>query len=702
MKRINTSGTGARIAIQVLILLSLLAVIVVAYPHKSGSFAYRIEVGRPWSHGLITAQYDFPIYKSEEQVRQEQYAALRDFSPYYIADARASQEAVRGVEAAAKTQLSSSEARALVAAVRARYEAGILSLADLQHLRAEGCTTLMVVDAHHKATAHRIADCCTPRMAYDSIVAALSNPSFAAQQEGTSASQGISSAALHRISLNTFLVPNLRFDSVTTAAKREKLLTDVTETCGIVQKGEKIIDRGEIVDANTQQILLSLKRSMEENGIDSARATWMEVGVVVLFALLIFMVAVYLQVFRPQLFADVRSLLFYCLLMGIVVVTACVVTRYTSMSIYIVPFTWVPIITRVFYDSRTAFYLHLITVLLCSFLAPVPFEFLVLQLLAGMVAVTSLRDMAQRSQLFQTTFWIFLTYVVCYTAFILAHKGSFEMLHWHIYVYFAANAALVVCAYILIYLFERVFRLVSAVTLVELTNINSDLMVEFAEKAPGSFQHSLQVSNLAMEAAKHVGANVLLVRTGALYHDIGKMSAPGNFTENQQGGHNPLSVLSYEQAAAEVIKHVAAGVAIAEQHHIPEVIISFIKMHHGTSKTRFFYNSYINAHPGEAVPEEHFAYPGPKPNSKETALVMMADAVEARSRSLQEYSEESIRQMVDQMIGLQMADGQLEETPLTFHDIQIAKQIFTKKLISMNHHRIAYPELRFDKADGEK
>lgn len=674
----TTSNKWEQLSFKILVFVLMLLVIAIAYPHKNGSFSYRFEVGRPWSHSLITAQYDFPIYKSEEQVRREQADALQSFAPYFNASARVGKQQQEAILHAAEGKISQAEMAYLSQKIKEFYANGILSIEDAGRVTAEGYSSIMVVNAKHQASAYQLSDCNTPRAAYDVLLAG--------SPEGDN-------TRLNRIGLNGLLIPNLLYDSATTATMHQKLLAEVTETCGLVQQGEKIIDRGEIVDADTYQILLSLKRVMEERGIDTARANWMFVGTIALFALFITLLVLYLQVFRPQLFADIRALLFFCLLMTVVIVLACAVTRYTPLSIYIVPFAWVPVITRVFYDSRTALYMHMITVLICSFLAPVPFEFLVLQMAAGMVAVASLKDMAQRSQLFQTTLWIMLTYMGCYTAFILATKGGF-MMHWHIYIYFVINGLLVVCSYIIIYLFEKTFRLVSNVTLVELTNINSDLMLEFAEKAPGSFQHSLQVSNMAMEAAKPIGANALLVRAGALYHDIGKMSCPQNFTENQQDGHNPLSAMSYEKAASVVINHVREGIRIAEEHDLPEVVIAFIRMHHGSSKTRFFYNSYVNAHPGEPVDESLFQYPGPKPNTKETAIVMMADAVEARSRSLQEYTEESISIMVDRMIGSQMADGQFEETPLTFHDVEIIKEVFTRKLISMNHHRIAYPELK--------
>jgi putative nucleotidyltransferase with HDIG domain len=363
----------------------------------------------------------------------------------------------------------------------------------------------------------------------------------------------------------------------------------------------------------------------------------------------------------------------------------------------LIPFAWAPIIARVFYDSRTAIFIHIITVLIVSAATPAPYVFVVLQVIMGVVAVISLRDMTQRAQLAQTALFVFLAYSVVYTAMAMLVTGDMSSLEYNHYIYFAINAVLVICAYGLIFLFERTFGLVSNITLVELTNVNSNLMLEFAEKAPGTFQHSLQVSNLATEAAKRIGAKVLLVRTGALYHDIGKMTQPECFIENQTG-NNPLQSMPYAEAAKVIINHVEEGERIARKHRLPEVIVHFIRSHHGTSVTRYFYNTAVNAAKAAGgtaadVNKADYAYPGPKPSTKEAAILMMADAIEARSRSLSELTEQSIAAMVDQMIDLQVADGQFSETVLSFKDLEDIRAVFKQKLIEINHHRIIYPTI---------
>lgn len=683
MKDKSIENPSEHSILQHLLKIGLFAVMIVLiahlFPHYSNSFKYRFEQDKIWEYEPLTAEFDFPIYKSSDQIEKEEKDVLANFSPYYNLDEEAgNRQIARLRDAMAEQKTPEPIRRYLTQCFNTIYKQGIFSLHDIEQLHQDGYRKITIVNQLHVATAFPLDYCFTPKSAYDMIIAGAPDNS---------------DNAFHQLDLNAYLISNLTYDPATSQKVRQSLLAQVTPTQGMVLKGELIIDKGAIIDAQKAAKLRSLKIALEEQGVGENN-TWISIAaIVVLIIAFVMLLVLYLRIFRPHLFYDLNTLLFFSILMTIIIAMACAVIKYTSLSIYVVPFAWVPVIIRVFYDSRTALYVHLITSLICSLVAPAPFEFLLLQVCIGMVAVGSLRDMAQRAQLVQTAVWIFLAYCLGYTAFTLAGKGDFHMLQWTTYVYFAVNALLIVFAYGLIYIFEKAFRLISSITLVELTNINSDLMLEFAEKAPGTFQHSLSVSNLAMEAAKRIGANTLLVRTGALYHDIGKMYEPRNFTENQQDGFNPLNQMDRISAAQTVIRHVSEGVTLAQKNHLPDVIIQFIQAHHGTSKTRYFYNMYLNEHPGATIDETIFCYPGPKPQTKETALVMMADAVEARSRSLSEYTEESIAQMVDQMINAQMAEEQFVDTPLTFKDIQDIKRIFTKKLISMNHHRIAYPEL---------
>ena len=629
-----------RTTLQVLSLTALAVLAIYLAPKYSNPFKYHFEVGQPWAYGLVTAESDFAIYKTDAQLADEHIAALRDYTPCYVADSSAQQGNLY-----------------------------VLPLAEMQRLQDLGCAKVLVVN-NRVATQVPITNLHTPKEAYELT--------------------------------NRNIVPNLRYDSITSEHMRRNVLSSISLTQGMVQAGEKIIDKGEIVSERTYQILESLRRSIEERNISHRQSLTSTIGVAFYIVILVALFGMYLYTYRRKLLYNLRHILFFTILMSLLIVAAFLVLRHVSAGyIYLLPFAWVPIIARVFYDSRTAIFIHLITTLIVSIAAPAPYVFVLLQVITGIVAVISLRDMTQRAQLAQTALFIFLTYSVVYTATTMLVTGDMMNVEYRYYIYFALNGVLVICSYGLIFLFERSFGLVSNITLVELTNVNSNLMLEFAEKAPGTFQHSLQVSNLATEAAKRIGAKVLLVRTGALYHDIGKMAHPEYFIENQTGV-NPLASMSCSEAAKVIINHVEEGERIARKHHLPELIVHFIRSHHGTSVTRYFYNTAVNAaisagRTAADVQKIDFAYPGPKPSTKEAAILMMADAIEARSRSLSELTEQSISEMVDQMIDLQVADGQFSETVLSFKDLEDIRAVFKQKLIEINHHRIVYPTIEESK-----
>lgn len=632
--------SSLRISLQVLSFALLAALSIYLAPKYSNPFKYHFEVGQPWAYGLVTAESNFAIYKTDAQLAIEQQQILRDYAPCYVLDT-----------------------------VSMHDHLYVLPLSEMDRLRSLGCSKVSVL---HNRVAIQIpvSNLYTPKTAYEKT--------------------------------HKNIVPNLQYDSITSENIRQNLLSSISLTEGVVQAGEKIIDTGEIVSEHTYQILESLRRTIEEQNISHRQSFTSTIGVSVYIVILVALFGLYLYTYRRKLLDNLRHVLFFAILMALVISAAFLVLRHFSASyIFLIPFAWVPIIARVFYDSRTAIFIHIITVFIVSIAAPAPYVFILLQVITGIVAVISLRDMTQRAQLAQTALFTFLMYSVVYTATTLLVTGSITNVEYNYYIYFAVNAVLVICAYGLIFLFERTFGLVSNITLVELTNVNSNLMLEFAEKAPGTFQHSLQVSNLATEAAKRIGAKVLLVRTGALYHDIGKMLHPECFIENQTGV-NPLQSMPYTEAAKIIISHVEDGERIARKHHLPELIVHFIRSHHGTSVTRYFYNSAVNAAKSEGgsiadIRKEDFAYPGPKPSTKEAAILMMADAIEARSRSLSEMTEQAISDMVDQMIDLQVADGQFAETVLSFKDLEDIRAVFKQKLIEINHHRIVYPTIEGSK-----
>jgi putative nucleotidyltransferase with HDIG domain len=462
----------------------------------------------------------------------------------------------------------------------------------------------------------------------------------------------------------------------------------------MMQAGEKIIDRGEIVTQHSYQMLSSLKTEYDSRNTDTKQTIATLAGEIIIVLGLIFLLFLYLYLFRPRIFNSYRNLLLIILTMVFVISLTALIIRYTQFNYYIVPFALLPIVIRVFFDSRTALFAHIITTLIISFIIDNPFQFILLQITVGMTAVSSLKDLSQRSQLAQTAMYIFLCYVLSFLGFELIVEGEAGRVHWPVIIYFAISSSILLFAHILIFFIEKLFGLVSSVTLVELTNINSNFMMKFAETAPGTFQHTLQVSNLATEAAKKINANSLLVRTGALYHDIGKIKNPHYFTENQMGGSNPLLSMNYEDAARIIINHVPDGIQLGKKNNLPDQIINFIATHHGTSKAKYFYNAFINANPDVKPNKAAFMYPGPKPNTKETAILMMADAVEARSRSLKEYTAESIDFMVEDMIDSQIADGQFKDAPISFQDVEMVKSVFKEKIKNIYHTRITYPEIK--------
>ena len=603
----------------------LAAVIVLMFPRYNNSFRYHYEIGKPWGYSTLTADFDFPIYKTDEQLEKDRKQLLSTFAPFF-----------RYIP-------------------RVQRDVKVVSLETMEWLQAEGYTRIDI--QQHK---YPLSEVYTPMTAHKKF--------------------GYDCAT------------NLVLDTAKTEEFQTKLLSTVSPTQGMVQKGEKIIDNGDIVTERNYQILQSLRRAYDDESLGNKQRTLSILGESMLVFLFLLLFVIYLYVFRIAYLRSTTTILFFCLQMFIVIGLACLALRF-NLTVYLIPFAWVPILTRVFFDSRTALFLHFTTILITSIVVPAPVEFFFIQIVVGMVAVSSLSDMTRRAQLVQTAAWIFLAQVMAYTAITFAQTGAFTAVNPWMYLYFFICALLTVGCYGLIYMFEKMFHFISSITLVELTDINSELLHTLAERAPGTFQHSMQVSNLAAEAAKTIGANALLVRTGALYHDIGKMTDPLYYVENQNGVDNPLLKMDPRDAAQVVIAHVAEGEKIARRNHLPEVVINFITTHHGTSLVRYFYNTYCNAHPKEKVDESLFRYPGAKPSTKEGAILMMADAIEARSRSLEDYSEASIAKAVNQMIDAQIADGQFAETPLSFKDVEDIRRVFVARITAMNHHRISYPTL---------
>ncbi|NCB68469.1 MAG: HDIG domain-containing protein [Bacteroidia bacterium] len=662
--------------IKVGLIICVIAIIIQLFPTEN-KFKYHFEIGKPWSYELITASFDFPIYKNEEIILKETAELLKNYAPYYVIDTTMAQKQFNKLAAdyQKNNEKPIDNQTFLKNKLEQIYAKGVISAEDLSELNGEARTKIHYILPNRLTRQIPVKELYTPKTAYEEILR------DAPEQ-------------VKDYNLNLYLVENLKYDTATSNVAKNDLLKDLSLTSGMIQSGERIIDRGEIVTPESYAALNSLKIEYQKRKSSLQQSSLVIIGEIIIITALVALFFLYLNLFRPRIFDSFGNLLFISLLILIITGLASVTVRYTAWNYFMIPFALLPIIIRVFFDSRTALFAHIITVLIISFMVDNSFRFVVLQIAVGMAAVSSLKDMTQRSQLAQTALYIFLSYVGLYLAFEFISEGELKRIHWLPVLYFGVSSAFLLLAYILIYIFEKIFGLISAVTLVELTNVNSDLMMKFAETAPGTFQHTLQVSNLATEAAKKIGANSLLVRTGALYHDIGKMKNPHYFIENQMGGPNPLAEMNFEEASRKIIDHVHAGVEIARKNHLPEQIINFITTHHGLGKTKYFYNSFINANPGVTPNEEAYCYPGPLPNSKETAILMMADAVEARSRSLGVYTEESINDAVEKMIDSQIADGQFKDAPISFRDVETVKSVFKEKIKNIYHSRIVYPELK--------
>lgn len=665
-----------------LIFIATVSVIVYFLPNE-GKFNYQFDINKPWKYGLLQASFDFPIYKNDIQVQKEQDSILADYQPYFQIDKEAEKNVLSKLREDYNKTLRHSlpgtdYVRYIERTLKALYEDGIIAGNDLKRMEEDSIIAIRLVDKN-VATSRFIDQLYTVKEAYEYLLNA----------DTTHYKKKI----LQQCSLNDYITPNLVYDEEKSEAAQKDLLSNISWANGFVLNGQKIIDRGEIVDEQTYNILESLRKEWEKRSDSVQEKRLTLAGQILYVGIFLFCFMAYLELFRADYYERKGTLtLLFALIVFFPVLSSIMVEQNLS-SIYVVPFAMIPIIVRVFLDSRTAFMAHVTIILLCSITLRFPHEFILLQVVAGMVAIYSLRELSQRSQLLRTALVVFISYALLYFAFELIHEDDLTKLNTRMYIYFMINGILLLFAYPLLFLLEKIFGFTSDVTLVELSNINNSLLREMSEVAPGTFQHSLQMANLAAAAANKIGGKSQLVRTGALYHDIGKMVNPAFFTENQSGV-NPHKSLSYEQSAQVIISHITDGLKLAEKHNLPKVIKDFISTHHGRGLTKYFYISYKNEHPDEEVDQEKFRYPGPNPFTKEQAVLMMADSVEAASRSLPEYTEESISTLVDKIIDTQVSEGYFKECPITFKDIATVKALFKEKLKTMYHTRISYPELK--------
>ena len=666
--------------------IALAAIAIVAYflPREQ-NYAYQFELDHPWRYGQLIASFDFPIYKDEATVKQEQDSVLKQFRPYYTMNEQVVEEQLAklrknyAAEGSLKQHLGEGAYFShVVRTLQQLYQQGIISTDELKQLRADGTSSIMMVE-DNSARVVNTSTLLTEKEAYERLIDADT--------------ARYKRYILQQCDLHDYLTPNIAYDKEKSDAAREDLLSSISWSSGMVINGTKIIDRGEIIDQRTYNILNSLSKELDKRSGTNTQKRLTLGGQILFVTILIACFLFYLDLFRRDYYDRKRTIL---LLMGIVVffpVLTSLMVTHSILNVYIIPYAMAPIIVRVFMDSRTAFMSSIIMLLLCSIALRYPYEFILVQFVGGLVGIYSLRELSQRSQLMRAAMLITLSMMLVYFAYELIHTDDLTKLDTSMYISLAVNGILLLFTYLLLFMLEKMFGFTSNVTLVELSNINTPLLRKMSEVAPGTFQHSLQVANLAAEAARATGANSQLVRTGALYHDIGKIENPVFFTENQSGV-NPHTTLEFAESAHIIISHVTDGLKLADKHNLPKVIRNFISSHHGVGMTKYFYISEQNAHPDVEVDKSLFTYPGPNPATQEEAILMMADAVEAASRSLTEYTEESISNLVERLIDTQMADGAFRQCPITFRDIEIVKGVFKERLKTVYHTRISYPELR--------
>lgn len=657
------------------------AVLVVVCLPRENKFGYEYEMGRPWKYGQLIASYDFPIYKPDAQLQRERDSVRKLIRPYFTANLVTEGHAIRSLredyEAGRIKGVPHAYVVHLTEVLHRIYGQGIMSAMQLNQLTDSGITRVHVVVGQESST-QAVQSVFSPRTAY----------AYVLQTDTIHYKRDI----MRRINVNNYLEPNLIMDTAKTLAQREDLLATVSPASGMVQTGQKIIDRGEIVGAHTYNILESLQKENERRA-QPDRQQWMVLtgqvlGVVMVFTLFL----IFLHVFRRDYYRSVNSLSLLFTFIAVFPAITGLMVSHNFFSVYLVPYLLVPIFVRVFMDSRTAFVTHVTTVLLSSLALHNPYEFILLQVFAGQAAIFSLHEVSNRSQLLRVAVVATVAQLGFSLSYDLMQGLTLRQLDLSHYTYLVANGVMLLFAYPLMYVIERLFGFTSSITLIELSDTNNPLLQRMSKEAQGTFNHSMQVANLAAEVAGKIGAKKQLVRTGALYHDIGKIANPAFFTENQSGT-NPHDQLSEEQSAQVIIGHVTEGGRLAEKYHLPRLIRDFIYTHHGTNKVKYFYIQYCNKHPGEAVDERLFTYPGPNPFTREQAILMMADAVEATSRSLKTVTEESLREMVDRIIDDMVREGNFRRCPITFRDIDTAKDVFVESLKTIYHTRIAYPEL---------
>ena len=680
-KSIITKGRNLNsvLSLSGFVLVSLL--VIVWFLPRNNTPQMRYDVGKPWMYASLIAKFDFPVYKSDAVIQQEKDSLLAYFQPYYNYDKGMEKRQLgklhadypRGIPG-----LPAAQMRTLYDRLHRLYQAGIISTPQYNSIAKDSVNMVRVIIGK-RVQSMQIGCIYSTMKAYEQLL-----------RDNVLADYR---TALQQANVVSYLQPNMTYDKNRTTTELNDLLGSVPLASGMVLSGQKIIDRGEIVNDYSYRVLASLEKETARRNVSKAEIKNTVIGQFIYVLMLLCLFTCFIVLFRPQYLGKARSVVMLYVMITVYPVMVSLFMEHSLLSVYIIPFAIGPMFIRVFMDSRTAFISHLVSMLICAVAVKYQFEFLLLQLISGLVAIYSLSDLSGRAQLFKCALFVTVANFVTFFTLQLMQTGDIGNFEVNMYSHFVANGVLLLLAYPLMFVIERTFGFTSNVTLFELSNTNKGMLRKMSEVAPGTFQHSITVGNLAAEIANRIGADSLLVRTGALYHDIGKMKAPVFFTENQVGV-NPHKGLPYKESARIIISHVTEGLKMAEKANLPTFIREFILTHHGTGMAKYFYINYKNEHPDEEVDVRDFSYPGPDPFTREQAILMMADAVEAASRSLPEYTEESIKGLINRMVDTQLEEGHFKECPITFRDIAVAKAVMLERLKSIYHTRVSYPELK--------
>ncbi len=651
-------------------------------------FRYEFNEGRPWLYEDLNASKDFPIKKTKQEIQKEIQEIKAHTKLYFTYDTELTQRELNTINARFDTlwlrqygfgerDYYAKNKRLCLDISNKILTTGLVNIPkDIPNKGKDQIVYIIKNKVAKEAFLHYFY---TRKTAYIYI-----------QQELNKYDNNKIEKSFISNFLYESLQANVKFDKSKTETEQKQQISQLSPNRGIILKGQHIISKGQIIDANTYKILQSLRLDFESESKKSYIG--LAVGKIILVSIPLITFGLFLFFFRYEVFEDNKNLLMIFLLILSMAAITRITVEYRSAYVLMIPLMISPIIIRAFYDSRLALIVHITTVILISFMVPSSFRFVFLQLMTGIITIVSVVKLQKRSQFFFTALYIFASYSIIYIGIELITEASLSHLSWRPFFYFAVSAGLSLLSYPIIYLFERIFGMVTDVSLLEYADTNNSLIRQLATKAPGTFHHSIQVSNLAEEAAMEIGANALLVRAGAMYHDIGKMINPMYFTENQSGTYSPHEELSYEESANIIIGHVLEGIKLAKENMIPEQIIDFIRTHHGTKRVEYFYRMHKNEMPDEEIKLSKFTYHGPIPFSKETSLLMMADAVEAASRSLKTPNAKSISELVDKIIKSQLDQGQFNNANISLREINIAKKTFKKKLLNIYHLRIEYPK----------